>query len=182
VVPNVESVNSPYGRADGFYAKVASSQNGRDREFAGEAAVAELVLECTDRHVGELANGVVDDFVARFVEFLARHTEKMAGAERGELRAQVEVDQPIDVANEPHSADDLLAFDFDGTTGGVSGLALAVEDGVLIEHRFHDVLDSAVDGLAEYHLTDTFDRRHDNKGKRQRMLPPRVLSTGSAVI
>src|SRR5688572_5502475 len=51
--------------ADGLDAEVAATQYRGDGELARIAVVAEAVLKAADRHVGDLADGVVDHFLAR---------------------------------------------------------------------------------------------------------------------
>ncbi len=134
----------------------------------GQPHVAECVLEGAHGHVGEFADRIVDDLVARVLEFLARHAENWLALSVANSELEMEIDQPVDVADEADRADHLLAFDFDGASRGVGCFSLAVKDGILIEHRLHDVLNGASDGLPKYHLADSIDRWHDSKGKRQR--------------
>lgn len=56
-----------------------AADDGRERELTEMTEVAEGVLETADGHVGDFADGIVDDFVAAGLHFGLIHAEDAAG-------------------------------------------------------------------------------------------------------
>src|SRR5262245_17338035 len=52
-------VNASSGRAHGLDGEVRSAKDGGDRQLTAEAAIAEVILEGADRHVGQFSDGVI---------------------------------------------------------------------------------------------------------------------------
>src|SRR3954465_5907934 len=77
MVRTIEIIDMADRGTDGLDTKITAAQNGRDGELAGVARVAEAILETADGHVGEFANGVIDDFVSGSVEFELGHSQEM---------------------------------------------------------------------------------------------------------
>ena len=69
--------------------------------------VAELVFKPTDRHVGEFADGIVDDLIPPFFDFGEGHAEHVTGDKFREIGVEVKVDEPADVSDKADGADDL---------------------------------------------------------------------------
>ena len=115
----IEAVDVALGGADGLDGEIAAAQDGRDREAAGIAGVAEPVLEPADVML------VISPMASLTTSSPARRVRPRSCPSmwqvhsRREFRVEVEVDQAVDLADEADGADHLRQAVSPGTcTGG----------------------------------------------------------------
>lgn len=132
-------------------AQVIAANDGRQGELTREAEVAKRVFEATDRHVRDLADGIVNHFGTMHLHFGCGHSEDAAAGDLRELLGQAEIDQTIGATDETDAADDLRSGKWDRRRFGIH---LRHELRLLAHHRLEDALDRSDNAVLDKIIGD----------------------------
>ena len=178
VPTTVEVVDVPSDRADWLDRKIAAVQNRRDRQLTGITGIAEAILETAYGHVRKLTDRVVHALGARVFELSLSHPEELAGTMPGESNVQIQVDQPIGIANESDCSDDMWPRIAGQRRLHRPNLIQVIAGNrrkhrIPTEHCLEHVTDSTSDIIANEGVGNLLGGRHG--GGLERMQAPRAI-------